>query len=289
MRDRSPTVHDMSLVVVRRIGCHRHCALVRVSLRDCPAKLRHMGSRMIRLATRSSCRCVVEVTRWKRWGGLVSWSRQLCHRSRSRRIRIQGGWRHWTAHIPRIRILSRWARSRIQTLGSRVGGEASPRSRLWWVRSRRLLRGHRRGPRIVGLISARGRTSSVPICRRRRRRWISIWYLTSWRWWRPLELRLRHLRRHGVGATLSELRGLGIHGLRAAWWRSTPEDIGICGISLHGRSRAIRPVIPVTLAPQVCHVSHRIRDRREMASPSSLNERFLPQGIRDEIRVVTRS
>lgn len=178
--------------MVRRVCCHGHCALVRMPFRNCPSKLRHMGPRMIRLAARCSCRCMVEVTRGKRWGGLVGWARQFRHRPRPRRIRVQGGRRHWTSQIPRIRrILSRRARSRIQALGSRVGREAC--SHLWWVRSRRLLRGHGRSPRIVCLISSRTRTSSVSV-RRRRQRWISIRYLTSRRWWRPLERGLQHLR-----------------------------------------------------------------------------------------------
>lgn len=258
-----------------------------MSLWNRPSKLRHMRSRMVRLTTRGSCRCVVEVTRGKRWGGLVGRTRQFCHRSRSGRIGIQGGRRHWTTGIPRVRILSRRARSGIQALGTGVGRKARPRLR--WVRSRRLLRGHCRRPRIICLIPSGRWSSSVPVCRRGRRCWISIRYLTSWRRRWPLKLRLRHLRRHGVGATLSELRGLRVHRLRASWRGSTPEDVGICGISLHRRSRAIRPVIPVTLAPQVCHVSHRIRDRQEMVSPSSLNEIFLPPGMRDEMRVLTRS
>lgn len=109
-----------------------------------------------------------------------------------------------------------------------------------------------RGPWIVGLILPRrwGWRISIWWCRWRS---VSIWHMPCWRRWWSLKLGLCDMRRHGMSATLGELRGLGIHGMGASCGWCASKNVRIRCIPLRGRGGSVRPVIPATLAPQIRH------------------------------------
>lgn len=208
-RNRSPTVHNVSLVMICRISGHGHGSFIGMSLGNSTSKLGHVRAGMvILLTTRGSGRGVIEVARRDRRGGGIGRPIQFRQRSRSRRIGVQGRRRHRPAQFSGVWVLRGRPRSRIQALGSRVRGR-SIATRWRWVRSRRRMRGHCRGSGVICLVSSTGRRRWISVCRVGGGRWsVSIWHLAGW--WRrcPLELGRGHLRRHGVGTTLVELGSL---------------------------------------------------------------------------------
>lgn len=205
----SPTVHNVSLIVIRRVSGHGHGPFVRMPFWDSASELGHVRAGMvILLTTRGSRRGVVEVARRDRRGGWIGRPTQFCQRSRSRRIGVQSRRGHWSAQVSGVWVLRGRPRSRIQALGSRVR-RGSIATRRWWVRSRWRMGGHRRGPRVIRLISSSGRRRWISVCWGGGCRWsVSIWHLAGWRRRCPVEMGRGHLRRHGVGTTLVELGSL---------------------------------------------------------------------------------
>jgi hypothetical protein len=67
-----------------------------------------------------------------------------------------------------------------------------------------------------------------------------------------------------VSTTLREMWGLRVHSLRATPLGHAPKDIVEGGIPLCIRGRAIGPVVPVTLTPQIRHVHHTSDQPKEM-------------------------
>lgn len=230
---------------------------------------------MIWFAARGDRRGVIEVAR--RGRGLVGRSIQSGHRSRSCGVGVQGRRRHRSVGVPRIWVL-RWRTwSRIKALRSGVDWGSSR------VRSRRRLSGHRCSRWVISLVFRTGWCWRISIWRRRRRRSVTIRDLACGRRRRPLKLRLRHMRRHCVRATLCKLRSLRGHRLRAPWRRRTAEDVVIGGISLYRRG-TVRPVIPVTLPPQISHVYQAGDSQGRLRVSGSHNNFFYSERLRRQRR-----
>ena len=171
--------------MICRISGHGHGSFIGMPFWNSTSKLGHVRARMVILfPTRGSGRGVIEVARRDRRGGGIGRPIQFRQRSRSRRIGVQGRRRHWPAQFSGVWVLRGRPRSRIQALGSRVRRRSI--ATCWrWVRSRRRMRGHCRGPGIICLVSSTGRRRWISVCRGGGGRWsVSIWHLAGW--WRAV-------------------------------------------------------------------------------------------------------
>jgi hypothetical protein len=152
-------------------------------LRNQPSQLGYWLPSVIRFSTRGNSRGVVEVARRSR----VRRRRtsQFCHRPRPCGIGVQCGRSHRPIHVPGVLVLRRRSWPGVQSLRPRVGA--------WGVRSGRLLRSHRHGIGIVGLVVTIRGPRGIAVWWSWWRWRVSVWHLACWRRWRSLELWLGDL------------------------------------------------------------------------------------------------